>query len=130
MRRIFDDVSLPLVNIQYIDKVLVGNIPNSDLTIMVEIRATFGHGHYDAIGIRVVSSTHGVLADQVFRFSGLIGEVPNWEKGNSYGVPPYIEGAGRDPWCARWSGNIRKDQERQIGTKVSEFIGVFAAAKK
>lgn len=92
---------------------------DEDLRIKLQFTTTGYADHYDAIKLAVINRTDGVVDQQLFRFSDIIGQQA--VKGRDP-INPYIwDYNGR----LEWYRPISQEQRSQIANTILDYVGMY-----
>lgn len=92
---------------------------DADLRVKLQFTTTGYADHYDAIKLAVINRTDGVVDQQLFRFSDIIGQQA--VEGRAP-INPYIwDYNGR----LEWYRPISQEQRSQIANTILDYVGMY-----
>ena len=92
---------------------------DEDLRVKLQFTTTGYADHYDAIKLAVINRTDGVVDQQLFRFSDIIGH--QHRPGMTSVIPQIWDDNGKPEWYRP----ISQEQRSQIANTILEYVGMY-----
>lgn len=117
MRRMFADNNI-IHDAKFTGKTMLGKL-DDELRVKLQFISTHIADHYNAIRATVINRTEGVIDQQVFRFSDIIGKQKRRDLSD---VDPHIWEYNGEP---EWYVPITAAAKAQIADAVLDYIGMY-----
>ena len=92
---------------------------DQDLRVKLQFTTTGYADHYDAIKLAVINRTDGVVDQQLFRFSDIIGQQ---RRPGMTSIAPHIWDDNGHP---EWYRPISQEQRSQIANTILDYVGMY-----
>lgn len=117
LRNLFGNSSM-LRDAHYCGRTCLAKL-DADLRVKLQFTTTGYADHYDAIKLAVINRTDGVVDQQLFRFSDIIGQQAVKGRGP---INPHIwDYNGR----LEWYRPISQEQRSQIANTILDYMGMY-----